>query len=288
MNNKIGDFYGLPTRTLTSSHLRLEYLANAGPRLVRLFLDGLQTNLLAESPEACWDTPQGVYSLRGGHRLWHAPEAMGRSDVPDDHGLQVEELPDGVRLVGPVEISTGIVKSIEIHLHPQRPEMTLLHGLTNRGGSAIELAPWAITQLPLGGTAILPQGDPGMTNLHQPDRSLMLWPDTTWGDPRLSYKDGMMLFDAQPSPQPAKWGYLNWQGWIGYEWQGIFIRKRFNPQVQQQHPDLGCNVEFYINDQYLELETLGPLVRLEPGESTWHEERWEIHFCANPRYVSPV
>lgn len=271
------DFYGLPTRTIENSHLHLEYLAEAGPRLVRLFLAGSKTNLLAESPEACWETPYGKYFLRGGHRLWHAPEALGRSDVPDDHGLQIEELPDGVRLVGPVELFTGIVKSIEIHLNPQRPEMTLLHGLSNHGSNTIELAPWAITQLPLGGTAILPQGDPGMTNLHQPDRCLMLWPDTTWGDQRLRYQDDVMLFDAQPSQQPAKWGYLNWQGWFSYVWQGITLRKRFKSQPQLPHPDLGCNVEFYINNQYLELETLGPLVRLGPGESTLHEELWEVN-----------
>jgi hypothetical protein len=270
------DFYGLPIRSLSNAHLRLEYLAEAGPRLVRLFLAGSETNLLAESPEVCWDTPQGMFFLRGGHRLWHAPEALGRSDVPDDQGLQVEELEDGVRLVGALEPSTGIVKSIEIHLHPQRQAITLLHRLTNHGNAAIELAPWAITQLPLGGTVVLPQGDDLPANPLQPDRLLVLWPYTDWADPRLKYKDGFMFLDAQPSPEPAKWGNLNRQGWIGYVWQGILFRKRFDPQVHLPHTDLGCNVEFYIKNEYVELETLGPLVRLRPGKSTWHQEIWII------------
>ena len=35
-----GDFYGLPTRIISGQHLRLEFLAEAGPRIVRLSLGG--------------------------------------------------------------------------------------------------------------------------------------------------------------------------------------------------------------------------------------------------------
>ncbi len=51
------DFHGLPTRSLGNDHLTLDYLAEAGPRIVRLFLAGSQTNLLAEAPDLSWDTP---------------------------------------------------------------------------------------------------------------------------------------------------------------------------------------------------------------------------------------
>jgi hypothetical protein len=35
-------------------------------------------------------------------------------------------------------------------------------------------------------------------------------------------------------------------------------------------------VEVYVKDSCLELETLGPLTHLEPGESLTHQETWEV------------
>src|SRR5258708_2911798 len=86
-----GDYFGLPTHSIKSKHLRLEFLAAAGPRLVRLFLGDSGENQLAEAPNFQHDTPYGVYRYLGGHRLWHGPEAFPRSYIPDNDGLTVEE-----------------------------------------------------------------------------------------------------------------------------------------------------------------------------------------------------
>jgi len=39
---------------------------------------------------------------------------------------------------------------------------------------------------------------------------------------------------------------------------------------------MGSNVETYVHDLYLELETLGKLTWLNPGESVTFEETWEV------------
>jgi hypothetical protein len=39
---------------------------------------------------------------------------------------------------------------------------------------------------------------------------------------------------------------------------------------------MGCNYETFTKGTFLELESLGPLARLEPGESTTHVERWYL------------
>ena len=39
---------------------------------------------------------------------------------------------------------------------------------------------------------------------------------------------------------------------------------------------MGCNVEAYVKDVCIELETLGPLAKLNPNESVKHEEIWEV------------
>lgn len=272
------DFYGLPTRSLGNAALRLEFLAEAGPRIVRLFLAGTEGNQLAEVPTFHWGTPYGDYYPRGGHRLWHAPEALLRSYVPDDTGLQAEELADGVRLMQPTEAPTGIRKTLEIHLHEDRPALTLVHRLQNEGPCPIELAPWAITQVPLGGTVVLPLRAPGQNpGALTPDRHLVLWPYTRWQDSRLRLDDDYLLVETEPQPAPFKIGCFDPLGWLGYLRQGVFFCKRFEPCPGQDHADLGCNVEVYSNELFAEMETLGPLCSLQPGQTATHEERWEFY-----------
>jgi len=37
---------------------------------------------------------------------------------------------------------------------------------------------------------------------------------------------------------------------------------------------MGCNFEFFTMPGFLEMESLGPLVKLEPNAATEHLERW--------------
>ena len=123
------DFHGLPTRSLGNDHLTLDYLAEAGPRIVRLFLAGSHTNLLAEAPDLSWDTPSGTYRLHGGHRLWHAPEAFPRTYLPYVGGLDIDRSDDGALRPPPVEEPTGVQKAIELRLHADKPALTVQHSL---------------------------------------------------------------------------------------------------------------------------------------------------------------
>jgi hypothetical protein len=141
----------------------------------------------------------------------------------------------------------------------------------------ITLAPWAITQLRLEGVAILPQHtdtlDPdGLL----PNRQLTLWQYTRWDDPRLRLGEGVIEVAGEPVPQAFKIGYFNHAGWMEYRYRDITFRKSFTPQRDRPHPDFGCNAEVYANDRHIELETLGPLVTLAPGEQVEHVETWEV------------
>jgi len=53
--------------------------------------------------------------------------------------------------------------------------------------------------------------------------------------------------------------------------------KRFGWVEGATYPDGGVNFETFSNEDFLELESLGPLVALDPGASASHEERWELH-----------
>ncbi len=270
------DFHGYPTRSLTNRHLRVDCLAEAGPRLVRLFLAGSDVNLLAEAPDLTWETDLGEYRIYGGHRLWHAPEAFPRTYLPDNEGLMIDEFEGGVRLRQPAERVTGIQKSMELRLDPDRPVLAVQHSLHNVGLWPVELAPWALTQVALDGVAVLPQQAP-VPSQYLPNRQLTLWSYTQVRDPRLRLDDDLVLVDGQVGEQPCKIGYFNHAGWIGYLLGDVFFLKRFTPLPGLPHPDMGCNCEVYVWNRFLEVETLGPLALLEPGSAIVHVETWELH-----------
>lgn len=275
------NFHGLPARSLENQHLRVEYLTAAGPRIVRLFAAGSSQNLLAEVPDLAIATPHGDLHLLGGHRLWHAPETFPRTYLPDDAGIEIAEIPDGVRLTQPVEPQSGIQKSIELRLDDDRPALTLTHVLANRGLWPVELAPWAITQMALGGLALLPQTQGALDEAGLlPNRQLVLWPYSSWCDARLQPADDFVFIDAQAKVPAVKIGCFSHRGWLGYLNHDVLFVKRFKPQPERPHPDFGCNIECYCNHRFIELETVGPLTPLRPGETATHIERWELHPAA--------
>jgi hypothetical protein len=173
---------------------------------------------------------------------------------------------------------TGIRKAMEITLAPDKAALTIRHRLENHGSWSVELAPWALTMMRLGGLAILPQTNHKIDEAGLlPNRNLVLWPYTRLSDPRLHLHDDLVLIEAQPSVPPCKVGYMNRHGWVGYLVGGALFVKRFQPQPDQPHVDYGCNAECYCSDRFIEVESVGPLVNLAPGASAVYVENWELH-----------
>jgi hypothetical protein len=221
-----------------------------------------------------------MFHLYGGHRLWCAPEAFPETSFPDDHPVQIDELSDGVRLQAPPEAISGITKSLEIHLDPDCPALTVIHRLQNEGDQARELAPWGITELPLGGTALLPERTD--TEGLGPNRQFVLWPYTHWKDARMDLRDDCIRIFAKPPTgtnltPPLKIGYFDGCGWVAYLRKDVLFVKRFQTVPEGRYPDLNCNVEIYVNAKYMELETLAPLTCLEPGQAVTYQERWQLY-----------
>jgi hypothetical protein len=272
----MGDFFGQRTGIISNGSLSVEYLLDAGPRIVRLrYMDG--ENLLAEIPDRSLDTEYGKYFFRGGHRLWHAPEVIPRTYIPDNDPITTAQLKDGIVLIQPIEHGTGFQKSIQIILKKDSARVTINHTLLNKGMWSVNLSAWAITQFPLGGFAILPQTiKPSDTSGLLPNRSFALWPYSSINDPRLNLADDLIVLHATASLPPLKIGYANSAGWIAYYRNSMLLIKRFSPMLDRQFPDLGCNAEIYCGDQFVELETLSPFTAINPGRSLFHTEIWDI------------
>ncbi|HEU4752678.1 MAG TPA: hypothetical protein VFU47_06180, partial [Armatimonadota bacterium] len=150
--------------------------------------------------------------------------------------------------------------------------------LTNRGLWPVRLAAWGLTICAPGGTAVVPQppltpaGDPYLL----PNRSVVLWPYTPANDPRILWGEQYLCLRPDPGmAAPIKLGTQASEGWCGYVNGGHLFLKRVARQAPgATHPDGNCGVESYTAGDFIELETLGALVCLEPGESTCHSEHW--------------
>ncbi len=266
-----GERHGWATRLLANNHCWVEVLAAGGPRIVGFGLAG-EPNLLAETPESRWDSGHGMFELVGGHRLWFAPESPDCS-VPDSAGLEMSPIRNGLRLTGAFEPPSGLRKSMDIELDPDSPALEVRHILVNQGTRTLDLSPWAITQLRLGGVAAVEL--PAVVAYHAvaPNNLVVMWPYGSWADQRLTISERAVTVRADPG-SPFKLGCLSTTGEVGYALDGVLFVKRIEPGTDMSHADMGCNVEIYTDERTIELETLGPLVSLAPGQSTVHVERW--------------
>lgn len=245
-----------------------------GPRITHFGFSGQENEIAIDENQAGMKGGDEWRSY-GGHRLWHSPEDESRTYVPDNSPVEMEKLEGGFRLVQPIEEFTMICKEIEVTMSPTEPKVQVLHRLTNEGAWDIELSVWALSVMAPGGRAIIPlsRGDP---NELLPDRSITLWPYSKLDDERLDLTEGYILIDQDPdSDLPFKIGASVKDGWTAYANNGHLFVKHFSYE-EQKYPDFQSSVEIYTNDEMLELETLGPMVRLGSGESVEHLETWEL------------
>ena len=124
-------------RILKNEFLQIEYLTNS-LRVTGLIPTG-KPNMLADlSDFTPIPTPYGDFHFQGGHRLWHSPEAMPRTYIPDSP-VTVTELTGSVLLEAQTEPGTGIRKKINIRLAPDKPSVKLTHTLVNEGSTVYDI-----------------------------------------------------------------------------------------------------------------------------------------------------
>lgn len=247
-----------------------------GPRVTGLRLAG-GPNLLAElGPDIRIENPDlGDYHFRGGHRLWVAPEVPEVTHVPDE--IKCEVTVGGTSImIDSGSDQAGFAKTLT--LTGEGNQLVVDHTLTWTGSGEVDASPWAITQFPVGGTAILPlrplHGRSGL----QADRSIVLWPYTNLSDPRITITDKALLLDARAGGQ-IKVGIGPDPGRLGYLRSGYLFSKSFETVAGASYPDRGAVGQVFANDDFCELESLGPLTRMGPGARTTHREVWQVTEC---------
>lgn len=263
---------------LANKTIELIATADVGPRIIRFGFLGQENELFENAPDL-GRSGGDQWRPYGGHRLWHAPEAVPRTYAPDNEPVNVFENEGAIVLEQKTEASTGIQKTIELRMFEDKAEVSILHRLTNRGQWKVDLAAWPLTVLAPGGMAILPLGKyiPFPEQL-TPARPLVLWSYTNPNDPRFTFDARFIRLRQDREAQiPQKIGLMIEEGWAAYHrGEHLFVKHFDHPDHSKRYADFGVNVEVFTNQDMLELETLSPLVELEPGGMIEHQERWAL------------
>lgn len=263
---------------ITNGTVELIVTTDVGPRVIRYGFVGGE-NEFFEDPAQVGKTGGSEWRAYGGHRLWHAPEAMPRTYWPDNVPVKSESIPGGLRLIQSVEGTTGIQKEIDVRLADEGSRVHLIHRLRNQGPWPVELAPWTLTVMSPGGVGIFPLPPRGShpENL-LPTSRIAMWAYTDFSDLRWHLGFRYLLLRQDPkATTPQKIGLSVPDGWAAYLRSDHLFVKRFAFLKDANYPDYGVNVESFTNAQMLEVETLGPLKNLGPGAVAELTEHWFLY-----------
>jgi len=271
------EFGGWPNcLRLANDQIELVATTDVGPRIIRLAFIGGRN--LFKTFDATLGLSGGTeWRSYGGHRLWHAPETRPRTYAPDNGPVEHEWDGETLTLRG-LERENGLEKEMMVTLDRSAPRVTVRHRITNRGPWAVELAPWSISVMAPGGRAILPHAEyrPHPDSLN-PAGPLVLWYYTDMSDSRWNWGRRYIQLRQDPAATSAqKVGFLNTKGWAAYVLEGDAFVTRFPYIPDARYPDYGCNIQTFTNSEMLEMETLGPISRIEPGGFVDHDEIWEL------------
>jgi len=222
------------------------------------------------------------WRIRGGHRLWIAPEDFGKKDgltyAPDNS--QVEHTIDDeftARVSQVIESPTKVRREMVITLERTGPKVTVEHRITNQSGDSLDLAPWAVSVMAPGGYTVIPQPPPGThPQDYVPNRAIVAWPFTDLTDERLRIGRRLIWLRHRADRPPIKFGLRHTEGCATYILGDHLFMKSVPFIAGGNYPDLGSNFEAFSNSDFLELETFGPLKRISAGETIVHKESWVV------------
>jgi hypothetical protein len=271
---------------ITNGEVELIVTADVGPRIIRFGFVGGQ-NLLKEFPEQMGKSGEEKLQLRGGDRVWKAPEDPVATWAPDNVPVAIQVTSTGVVARAPIEPLTKLQKEIEVSLSPSGTSVMISHRITNHSVFPLEFAPWALTMMAPGGLAVsgFPPRGKHPINL-EATNPLVMWAYTDLSDPRWKFtKKYLTLRQDQNNTEPQKLGLFNPDTWAAYLLNGEAFLKRTKADPSKPYPDFGCSFETFTDNEFLEIETLGPLSKLQPGQTVELVEEWALFRDARLRNI---
>jgi len=281
------EFHSWPnTYRLSNGLVEARVVTDVGPRIMDFHAAG-GANLLYVRQSEAGKHGEDAWVQRGGWRLWIAPERRETTYALDNSPCVAAVVGDTtLRVMGPAQPAAGIQKQIDVTLDPGEPRLRITSHIKNVSDHSLTYAAWSLPVLRAGGRAFVPQ-DVGSLTAFDAVRRLLLWSYTTFADPRYHFGDRLIEINhtkVKPPPpaqsgrhdDESKIGVDSAQGWAAYLLDGTLFLKRFPHNATAQYPDGGATIEVYSSHEFLELEHLGPLTTIAPGDEIVLPEDWWV------------
>ena len=260
---------------LSNGEIELIVTADVGPRVIRCgFIGG--RNVFNEYAEEIGGCGESTWKIRGGHRIWVAPERANITYELDNHPVQVSVNGATLEATSPVDLRTGLQKTLVVTLSEQW--VTVTNRVTNTSLFPIRCAAWGPTVMAPGGLGItgFPPRGTHPRDL-EPVNPLVMWSYTDFSDPRWRFTSKYVTLRQDPQAKAAqKLGLFNPHTFGAYLLDGHLFLKQFHPDAAKDYADMGCSYQSFTNCDMLELETMGAYELVPPGESTAFTETWTL------------
>ena len=279
MNPEIISYEGWNnTLRLANDDFELLVTTDVGPRIL-VYKTRLGENALKIFDNQIGTSGEAEWRSRGGHRLWLAPEDAVLS-YHLDNGPASWRHDDfsGETVVEAIQDKPQrLRKTLGILGPSQGTRVSLRHTVVNEGEQPITLAPWAVTVMRPEGLEIIPQPPLGEHPRDLlPNRGVVLWAYTDLSDLRLTLGTKFWLLRQAADYPPIKLGLAHRERWVAYVLSDSLFVKTFEYDPGALYPDGGCNFETFTDSEMLEIESLGAMVTLNPGQAANHHETWHL------------
>jgi hypothetical protein len=242
------------------------------------------------------------YSLSGKNSLYLDPEGAGMTYLPnkESHGsfgarfdigpeYTIPEHPElwlgewhvehadsrSVRMMSNRDCSTGLKLIREFVLQGESSHLLVTQTICNESEEQQNCCHWSRTFGLGGGKVIIPLS----CSSRFPKSYVMYGPGSVIEyqpyDPAIRVRDGFL--EIVEKPARPKLGMDSYAGWFAYlERNDLLFVKRFPVFPDRVYGEIaGLTLSiYYCEDSLCELEPIGPLERLQPGESASFTEEW--------------
>lgn len=259
---------------LINGDVELIVVAEVGPRILSLRLGDGPNLLFHDTPGAF---VRGNWHLRGGHRIWIAPEDE-RCYAPDNSPCEVRESGDGfIDFIAPVG-PPNLRKTLNVGVCPKDGQFVVKTILSNEGPMVAQGAIWNLTcALPEAGAVVVVPWADGSDAWNTP--MIRYWRSwvglgTDIESPQWKTKNDYFLLE--PTGERGKVGLFSKHGVLALLRKDATFIKRVKAQPGAVYPDGGCNIELFTCPEFIELELLSPMQVINPGSQISLSEHWTL------------
>ena len=185
-----------------------------------------------------------------------------------------------VRLTAAPDDSSGLQLIMEVALDSERPVLQIRHGFKNMRAAKRRIACWALNAIrPDAGVGVVPWRSTGR-------RSLLFWPSTDLNESGIHLGPRALALDYRIEPQNGwhKVGTNSDAGWIAFVWNGNALKSTVAHVANAEYPEDGGTVTMFNSTpevfdgkpRFGEIENVGPLSELMPGDTLWMEQELEL------------